>query len=89
MARPWEADPTAEITRRLGKSAAELGDSNDEQDCPDILELDNGDFAIIGRNLTAAYSSRLPAGVRMGADECLAVIPRNMMLAAKADIPDA
>jgi hypothetical protein len=89
MARLWEADPTAEIKRRLGKSAAELGDSEDEEDCPDILELENGDFAIIGRNLTAAYSSRLPIGIRIGSDECLAVIPRNMMLAAKADIPDA
>jgi hypothetical protein len=89
MARPWEADPTAAFRRRLGKSALELDDSNDDVHCPDIWELDNGDVAVIGRDLTAAYSNRLPHGVSLGADERLVVIPRNMLMAAKPDIPDA
>ncbi|MFE2185018.1 hypothetical protein [Streptomyces sp. NPDC059455] len=89
MARIWEADPSALFVRRLGKSAAELGNSDDEEKCPDMWQLDNGDIAVIGRDLTASYASRLPSGVSIGADERLVVIPGNMLCAAKADIPDA
>ena len=89
MARPWEADPAAAFRRRLGKSAIELGDSGTRSECPDIWELDNGDVAVIGRDLTVAYLSRLPEGVSVGGDERLVVIPRNMLVAAKPDIPDA
>ncbi|MBO3675259.1 hypothetical protein [Streptomyces sp. NEAU-YJ-81] len=89
MTRLWEADPSALFAKRLGKSAAELGNSEDEEKCPDIWQLDNGDIAVIGRDLTAVYVSRLPTGVSIGADERLVVIPGNMLSAAKVDIPDA
>ncbi|MGY0061931.1 hypothetical protein ACWY4P_36270 [Streptomyces sp. LZ34] len=89
MARIWEADPSALFVKRLGKSAAELGNSEDEEKCPDIWQLENGDIAVIGRDLTAAYASRLPSGVPIGSGERLVVIPGNMLSAAKADIPDA
>jgi len=89
MARTWEADPSASFVRRLGKSAAELGNSQDEEKCPDIWQLDNGDIAVIGRDLSADYGPRLPKGVALGPGERLVVIPGNMLSAAKADIPDA
>lgn len=89
MARPWEADPSASFARRLGKSPEELGNTNDMRDCPDMWRLTNGDVAIIGRDLTAAYESRLPEGVTLSAGERLVVVPGNMLIAAKADIPDA
>ncbi len=89
MARAWEADPSALFERRLGKSAAELGNSDGRDECPDIWQLDNGDVAVIGRDLTTAYASRLPQGVVLGSDERLVVIPGNMLSAAKSDIPDA
>ncbi|MCU4748118.1 hypothetical protein ACWD33_06165 [Streptomyces xiamenensis] len=89
MERRWEADPSALFARRLGKSAQELGNSDERDQCPDIWQLDNGDVAIIGRDLTSAYRARLPAGVTLAADERLVVIPGNMLSAAKADIPDA
>jgi hypothetical protein len=89
MARRWEADSSATFTSRLGKSAAELGHSVDDNDCPDIWQLSNGDVAVIGRDLTSAYAARLPKGVTLGSDERLVVIPGNMLSAAKADIPDA
>jgi hypothetical protein len=85
----WEADPSALFERRLGKSAKELGTSKDEDDCPDIWQLDNGDIAVIGRDLTADYDSRLPSGVTLRADERLVVIPGSMLSAAKPDIADA
>ncbi|MEW1654686.1 hypothetical protein [Streptomyces sp. NPDC093707] len=87
MARPWEADPTTSFTRRLGKSPQELGVTTDDPDCPDVWELENGDVAIIGRDLTDTLGKALPAGVSVGDDERLVVIPRSMMIAAKSDIP--
>ncbi|MER6513400.1 hypothetical protein ABT158_41785 [Nonomuraea sp. NPDC001636] len=89
MARPWEADTSAELRRRLGRSALELGDTTASPSCPDIWELSNGDIAVIGRDLTESYRGRLPAGVSIARDERLVVIPRKMLVAAKPDIPDA
>lgn len=88
MARAWEADPSALFERRLGRSAEELGNSDGNDECPDIWQLDNGDVAVIGRDLTAAYRARLPHGVNLAPDERLVVIPGNMLSAAKNDIPD-
>ncbi|GAB3466252.1 hypothetical protein GCM10027570_55320 [Streptomonospora sediminis] len=89
MNRPWEIDPAAEFSRRLGGTAQELGDSRDTPDCPDIWELDNGDVAVVGRDATDVYASRIPQSMSIGADERLVVIPGNMLRAAKKDIPDA
>ncbi|MER6577933.1 hypothetical protein [Nonomuraea sp. NPDC001023] len=89
MARPWEADASAELRRRLGRSALELGDTTASPSCPDIWELSNGDIAVIGRDLTESYRGRLPEGVSIARDERLVVIPRKMLVAAKPDIPDA
>ncbi|MBD2894871.1 hypothetical protein ACFYTC_33900 [Actinomadura nitritigenes] len=89
MTRPWEADHRADFRRRLGKTAAEVGDSRTTQDCPEIWELDNGDIAVIGRDATTAYADRLPPGVSMGADERLVIISGRLLSAAKPDIPDA
>ncbi len=89
MTRAWEADASATLIRRLGKSAVELNCTGGDSGCPDIWELDNGDIAIIGRDLTSAYERRLPASVTVASDEKLVVIPRIMLVAAKSDIPDA
>jgi hypothetical protein len=89
MSRPWEADPGAELRRRLGKSPLELGNTTASPDCPDIWELSNGDIAVIGRDLTESYRNRLPEGVSLSGDERLVVIPRNQLVSAKQDIPDA
>ncbi|MEE1803734.1 MULTISPECIES: hypothetical protein [unclassified Streptomyces] len=89
MARPWEADPSASFSRRLGKSAEELDVTNGKDGCPDIWELDNGDIAVVGRDLTDAYRLRIPAGASIADDERLVVIPGCMVRAAKPDIADA
>lgn len=92
----WEPDPTASFVRRLGISPQALGSggpnekaSGEYGSCPDIWELTNGDVAVIGRDFTTSYRSRLPDGVSVGSDERLVIIPRSMIIAAKADIPDA
>lgn len=89
MARPWEADTSAEFTRRLGKSALELGDTKADPTCPDIWEMSNGDIAVVGRDVTSAYHERLPTDVSIGHDERLVIIPGRMLRAAKPDIGDA
>lgn len=84
----WEADSSALFKRRLGLSAEEQEQSQKDKGCPDIWQLTNGDIAVIGRDLTAAYASRLPDGVSLRADERLVVIPGVMLSTAKKDIPD-
>ncbi|ASQ95130.1 hypothetical protein [Streptomyces sp. 11-1-2] len=89
MVRAWEADPSASFARRLGKSARELGNTGGRDGCPDIWQLDNGDIAVIGRDLTDAYRAKLPDDASIAPDERLVVIPCSTLSAAKPDIPDA
>jgi hypothetical protein len=85
----WDADPTADFRRRLGKSAHELGTTGGDASCPELWELDNGDVAVIGTELTLTYRDRLPDGVSIDRGESLVVIPRSTIVSAKVDIPDA
>ena len=57
------------------------------QGCPDIWELDSGDFAVIGTDITAA-AGNLPPSAGCGPDERMVRIPRATLVSAKADIPD-
>jgi hypothetical protein len=56
--------------------------------CPDIWELDNGDFAIIGIDITDAAIAKLPPTAGCGRDERIVRLPRNLLVNAKRDIPD-
>lgn len=85
MAQRWEADPKANITHRIGKSPQELDVTPNRDGCPDVLQLDNGDVAIIGRRMTGAYANRLIEGVSIMDDEELVVIPASTWQAARSD----
>jgi hypothetical protein len=77
------------IIRRLGPGAKNIPSLCWAcNNCPDILELDTGEFAIIGRDATEEARAKLPAGVSCGGDERIVVIPREVLLLAKRDIPD-
>ena len=56
--------------------------------CPDIWELENGDFAIIGIDITAAAIAQLPPTAGCGPDERIVRLPRNLLVNAKRDIPN-
>ena len=56
--------------------------------CPDIWELADGDFAIIGADLTA-FIGQLPPTASCGPDERMVRVPRQTLLRAKRDIPEA
>jgi len=55
--------------------------------CPDIWELDGGDFAVIGTDITCAADT-LPPSASCGPDERIVRIPRKTLVLAKPDIPD-
>lgn len=55
--------------------------------CPDIFELENGDFAIIGADITSA-AGLLPPSAGCAPDERIVRIPRRLLVLAKRDIPD-
>jgi hypothetical protein len=89
MGGAWDADPRARLMRRVGPAPSELGTTGGRDGCPDIWELDNGDFAVIGRDLTAVHAQGLPDDVVIGGGERLVIIPRVTLLAAKSHLPDA
>jgi hypothetical protein len=74
--------------RRLGPDPHENGaKSVGCRGCPDIFELADGDFALIGRDITDA-ASLLPPTAGCGPDERIIQIPRKTLVLAKQDIPD-
>jgi plasmid stabilization system protein ParE len=75
MGRNWEADTSASFARRLGKSAAELGDTGGQGRVPRYLGAEQWRRAVVGRDVTAAYEGRLPADVTVAGDERMVVIP--------------
>ena len=89
LSQAWKADASAALVRRLGTSPEELETTGGRTECPDIWELDNGDVAVVGQDLTQSYRDRLPPSLRIAENERLVVIPRATILAAKADLPDA
>jgi len=56
--------------------------------CPDIFELETGDFAIIGKDITPKAIGQLPPSASCGPDEKIVVIPRKTLVGAKPHIPD-
>jgi hypothetical protein len=54
--------------------------------CPAILELEDGDFAIIGEDITQAASNALPASAGCASSECIVRLPRSVVLAAKSEL---
>ena len=56
--------------------------------CPDIWELTNGDFAVIGIRHTSELRHLLPESAGCGPDEEIVIVPRIVMANAKRDLPD-
>lgn len=77
-----------DIVRRIGPHPHSEGtNTGSGLGCPDIFELDNGDFAIIGRDLTPELISKLPADAGCGSDEKIVVVDRHVLVRARLDIP--
>lgn len=57
--------------------------------CPDIFELSDGNYAVIGTDATELLDPRLPSDAARADYERIVVISRETLLRAKGDIPDA
>ncbi|MFI0982829.1 hypothetical protein ACH4SP_38190 [Streptomyces sp. NPDC021093] len=76
------------IVRRVGVPPRERG-SMSGQTCPDIFELTDGNFAVIGTDVTDTLDGALPVDAGRADYERIVVITRETLIRAKADIPDA
>lgn len=73
--------------RRIGEDPHANGvKSVGAHGCPDIWELADGDFAIIGIDITELAAIKLPATAGCGPDERIVRLPRNVLVNAKRDI---
>jgi len=52
------------------------------------VELDDGDFAVIGIDITDAAAPKLPPSAGCGPDERIVRLPRKLLVNAKSHIPD-
>jgi hypothetical protein len=75
-------------TRRLGATPEERGDTTGVSGSPDILELDDGNFAVIGADITDQLGERPLPDAKCAPDERIVQISRRTLISAKRDIPD-
>lgn len=74
--------------RRLGEDPHKDGrNTSSSSGCPDVWELEDGNFAIIGLEKTSELASCLPETAGCGHDESIIVIPRDLLIGIKNDIP--
>lgn len=76
------------VNRRLGKSPQARGCLSDEN-CPDLFELSDGRFAVIGLEMTQEIRDLLPCDAGIGPGEQVVVLPRSVLVDARNDIPEA
>ena len=82
---PTVALPASPVSRRLGLPPSARG-STTTVSCPDIFELENGSFAIVGTDRTAEMSGELPEDAGVASYERIVVITRETLLAAAKDL---
>ncbi|MFI7010786.1 hypothetical protein [Streptomyces sp. NPDC050145] len=75
------------IVRRIGSSPRERG-STSGATCPDVFELSDGNFAVIGTEATEDLRGELPADAGVADYERIVIVSRETILRAKKDIPD-
>lgn len=80
--------PAVHVTRRLGVPPRDRRCTTGET-CPDLFELSDGNFAVMGTEATATLESSLPPDVARADYERIVIISRETLIRAKRDIPDA
>lgn len=76
------------VIRRIGKTPVERGDTTGVSGSPDLLELDDGSFAVIGPDITDELGRQPLEDSRCADHERIVKVPRHMLIAAKKEIPD-
>lgn len=75
------------IIRRVGDPPRSRGSVTGET-CPDLFELSDGSFAVIGTDATELCDLCLPPGAARADYERIVIITRETLIRAKRDIPD-
>jgi hypothetical protein len=75
------------ILRRLGTPPQQRDDACVGcNNCPDVFELVDGDFAVIGTDVTEDLKSLLPRDAGCGENEKIIRIPRSVLCSAWAEM---
>ncbi len=77
---------SVKAVRRLGRAGDE--GTTGASGSPDVVELDDGDFAVVGWDITDSIDLSLLPGVHCAAGERTVRVDREVLLRAKRDIPD-
>jgi hypothetical protein len=72
--------------RRLGRAPGD--ETTGASGSPDIVELESGDFAVVGWDITDNIDLSLLPGVHCAPGERTVRIDREVLLNARRDIPD-
>jgi hypothetical protein len=70
--------------RRLGQSAINLCESG--HNCPQILEMTNGNLAVVGLDIREKAVKAMPPGAGVGSQEGVVEVPRAVVIAAMIDL---
>jgi hypothetical protein len=70
--------------RRLGQEGRQQCSTG--YNCSQILEMDSGDFAAVGLDITTEAKGAMLPGPGVGPKEGVVCVPRKIMLAAISDI---
>ncbi len=74
--------------RRLSGHPHDLGQTPIFFKCPGIWELEDGDFAIIGEDITDITIEAIPLEASVWRGEKVVRIPRATLVSAKNNIPE-
>jgi hypothetical protein len=81
------SDVASMALRRLGPDPHAAGAQTPAlKGCPDIFELETGDFVVVGIDVTSKIMEKLPSGATCGPDERIVLIPRKTLVLAKPHI---
>jgi len=80
--------PASSIRRRLGLPPSTRGSAT-EYTCPDLFELADGNFAVIGTDRTDELREQLPSDAGVADYERIVVITRQTLVEARKEIPEA
>lgn len=73
------------FTKRLGQIGQHQCSTGAQ--CPQILEMVDGNYAVVGTLITNEAIKSMPPGPGIGPNEGVVKIPRTVLVSARAEIP--
>ncbi len=71
----------------LGQNGRQLCSTGAQ--CSQIVEVKNGDFAVVGQDITDEAKAAMLPGAGVGPNECVVVVLRRVFVDARPEIPSA